>query len=201
MQIIPYFSSPIATFKNENFDLTEHCLEIKEKNLSTNSKAWIHMLYNTLSTQSGYNTSKDPKFFELTKWIQECVNEFTIECGYEKMSPFEMWFNVYKNGDSQEFHNHARSHVSCIYVAEAQKDDSRIFFNRSPVPMFPIPIRNSDEWNYDQVWFPSEKGLLLIFKSDTMHMVEKKVTDTPRITFAYNFLYHKMITQNSAEKT
>ena len=76
-----------------------------------------------------------------------------------------MWFNVYKNGDSQEFHNHARSHVSCIYVAEGQKDDSRIFFNCSPVPMFPIPIRNSNDWNYDQVWFPSEKGLLIIFKS------------------------------------
>ena len=62
MQIIPYFSSPIATFKNENFDLAEHCLEIKEKNPSTNPKAWIHMLYNTLSTQTGYNASKDPKF-------------------------------------------------------------------------------------------------------------------------------------------
>ena len=29
-----------------------------------------------------------------------------------------------------------------------------------------------------------------------MHMVERKVTDTSRITFAYNFLYHKWLDES-----
>ena len=41
--------------------------------------------------------------------------------------------------------------------------------------------------NFDQVWYEPIKGLLLVFKSDTLHMVERKKTNDIRISFSYNF--------------
>ena len=196
MQIDLFFSSPIAIFKNENFDLTEHCLEIKDKypitgnrgNCWYNYNDWVHNPYNSLHIIKQYSTLNAPKFLELNRWVQECVDEFSQECGYHKMRPQDLWFNVYERGDSQEFHNHCQSHLSCVYFAEVKDDDAKIIFNRTPWVMFPIPVTEPNPYNYDQVWFQPTKGMLLIFKSDTMHMVERKVTDDIRISFSYNFI-------------
>ena len=65
--------------------------------------------------------------------------------------------------------------------------DSKIYFNRSPFPMINYKILEPSRLNYDQVWYQPFKGLLLVFKSDTLHMVEKKVTDDVRISLSYNF--------------
>ena len=202
MEINAYFSSPIACFHNENFDLMDYCLEIKEKYPIVQKKGWIHTPYNTFwSPKSKYDTLKDPYFFELTKWVQECVNEVNEECGYKDMFPNDMWFNVYKRGDSQEFHKHELSHLSCIYIAEGQEDDSKIYFIPPNPPMFPIPVKIPHEWNYERVCYPSNRGRLIVFKSDILHMVERKVTDTPRITFSWNFVCKQTIeTQRYLDK-
>ena len=191
IMIEKWFSSPIAIFKNENFDLTDHCLKVKDENPITEHKEWIHSPYNSLSIleqENGYNSLHDPKFFELNRWVQKCVDEFSEECGYQKMSLNEVWFNVYERGDSQEFHNHTECHLSCVYYADAKTNDSKIIFNRDVWPMFPIPVVNPNSYNASQAGYPPEKGMLLVFKSDTMHMVEKKITDDIRISFSYNFI-------------
>ena len=57
MKIDTWFSSPIAVFKNGNFDLTDHCLKVKEKYPISGHKNWIHNPYNSLSIleeETGY---------------------------------------------------------------------------------------------------------------------------------------------------
>jgi uncharacterized protein (TIGR02466 family) len=195
MKIDSWFNSPIALFKNEKFDLTDHCLNMKDKYPITGQhekQSWIHGPYNSLlilENETTYNSLNDPKFFELTRWIQKCVDEFSEEYGYHKMWPINMWFNVYEKGDSQEFHCHGPHHLSCIYYADVKKDDSRIIFNRNPWPMVQMPVERPCPVNFDQVWYTPERGMLLVFKSDMMHMVERKVTDDIRISFSYNFMY------------
>jgi len=192
MYIEEWFCSPIASFQNENFDLTDHCLKIKDENpMDNHAKMWIHNPYNSLSLirqENGYNAIYDPKFFKLNQWVQKCVNEFSEECGYQKMGLINMWFNVYEKGDSQEFHNHGESHFSCVYYAKAEENDSNIIFNRSPWPMMHYNIVKSNRLNFNQVRYKPVMGSLLVFKSDTMHMVEKKVTDDIRISFSFNFV-------------
>ena len=195
IMIEKWFSSPIAIFKNENFDLTEHCLKVKNKypigSSYYSSTSWVHSPYTSLSVvekETGYNSLHDPRFLGLTRWVQKCVDEFCEECGYHKMNPKDLWFNVYEKGDSQEFHNHSKSHLSCVYYADATTNDSKIIFNRDVWPMFPIPVVNPNSYNASQAGYPPEKGMLLVFKSDTMHMVEKKITDDIRISFSYNFI-------------
>ena len=65
--------TPIGQFKNEkDFNLTEHCLKIKEEHESGGTE-WIHSPYNTLT---GYDILSDSKFNELYNWIAKCVNKF-----------------------------------------------------------------------------------------------------------------------------
>ena len=183
MIIDEWFCTPIAQFKNENdFNLTEHCLKIKEEHES--GTEWIHSPYNTLT---GYNIGADSKFDELHDWVVECVNKFSKVYGGSSVSTDSIWFNVYEKGDSQEFHNHGGYQFSCVYYLDVKDNDSKIYFNRSPFPMIEYKILEPGRLNYDQVWYQPFKGLLLVFKSDTLHMVEKKVTDDIRISLSYNF--------------
>ena len=200
MQITNCFASPIALFKNENFDLTDHCLRIKNKYNMTRAKIWIYSPYTSLTIsekETGYNSLNDSNFSELIRWIQSCVDKFSKECGYFKMRLGNFWFNVYEKGDAQEFHNHPESHVSCVYYADVKDNDSKILFQRNPMSMFPIPVFENNVYNCDQVWYKPENGLLIVFKSDTMHMVERKVTDDIRISFSCNF----NSTEESLDKT
>ena len=154
-KIETWFCSPVAIFKNENFNLTDHCLKIKEKYPITGHKEWIHYPYNSISIleeETGYNTLNDAKFFELNRWVQKCVDEFSEELGYHKMDLSDVWFNVYEKGDSQEFHNHANSNLSCVYYADVKDNDSKILFQRNPMSMFPIPVFENNVYNCDQVW-------------------------------------------------
>ena len=188
MIIDEWFCTPIAQFKNENdFNLTEHCLKIKEEYES--GAHWIHSPYNTLTSGrgAGYNIGSDSKFDELTDWIVECVNEFAKACGYSPVRLYNGWFNVYEKGDSQEFHNHKGSQFSCVYYLDVKDNDSKLHFNRSPFPMIEYKILENNRINSDEVWYQPFKGLLLVFKSDTLHMVERKKTNDIRISISYNF--------------
>ena len=85
MRIDSWFNSPIALFKNEKFDLTDHCLNMKDKYPITGQhekQNWIHGPYNSLlilENETAYNSLNDPKFFELTRWVQKCVDEFSMK--------------------------------------------------------------------------------------------------------------------------
>ena len=188
MHMDEWFCTPIAIFRTDNFDLTDHCLKVKDKYPLNpqNPNEWIHQPYNTQDT-IGYNVKNDSKFIDLHQWVQKCVHEFSVVCGYDRMEQKSVWFNVYGKGDSQEFHVHPHSNFSCIYVAAAGEDDPRIIFQRSPWKMHPSKIITPNRYNWQQIWYKPLTGMLFIFDSDTAHMVERKVTDTPRITFAYNF--------------
>jgi len=183
MIIDEWFCSPIAQFNNEkDFDLTDYCLKIKDKHEC--GTPWVHTPYNTLD---GYNIETDSKFYELHSWVNECVNIFSKVYGGASVSTDSIWFNVYEKGDSQEFHNHGGYQFSCVYYLDVKDNDSKIYFNRSPFPMINYKILEPSRLNYDQVCYQPTNGLLLVFKSDTIHMVERKVTNDIRISLSYNF--------------
>ena len=58
-----------------------------------------------------------------------------------------------------------------VYVKD---NDSKLHFNRSPFPMIEYKILENNRINSDEVWYQPFKGLLLVFKSDTLHMRKKK---------------------------
>ena len=195
MGIDLWFSTPIGSIMSpKEYELTEYCIELMSQ-VKCGGEAWVGRPYTTLGT---YNILEDSKFKELNTWIHNSVNEFINTCGHAKVSAVDGWFNFYKKGDYQEYHNHPSRYFSCIYYLEAQKDDAYTIFCRHPMSMVqyhinedknkvtPTPLQNSI--NIDVVKYHPIKGKLLIFKSDTLHMVQQKESEDIRITLSYNFI-------------
>ena len=195
MGIDLWFASPIGSVVSpKKYELTEYCLELMSK-VKSGGDGWVGKPYTTLGT---YNILEDSKFKELNTWIHHSVNEFVNTCGYGKVSAVEGWFNYYKKGDYQEYHNHASRYFSCIYYLEAQKDDAYTIFSRHPMSMVQYHISEERKSipatplqsciTLETVKYYPTKGKLLIFKSDTLHMVQQKESRGKRISLSYNFI-------------
>ena len=185
MRIDAWFPTPIGVVGNENdYNLSDYCIDLMSK-IDGGGKNWIGRPYTTLGTN--HNVIEDSKFLELNSWVVSTVNEFVSSCGWKRVVPTGGWFNVYKKGDFQESHLHANHNFSCVYYLDVQENDSRIIFSRTPLPSIDNTVVEGNPINYNVSWYEPSKGLLLIFKSDTMHMVEQKKTDDIRISISYNF--------------
>ena len=183
-QIEEWFSTPIGTVSSEKeFGLTNYCFEIMSK-VNSGGSTWVGRPYNTYLT---YDILNDSKFKELNTWVENSVEDFTITWGYAKTRPVEAWFNIYNKGDYQEYHVHQGCHFSCIFYLDTKEEDAMTVFQRNPMQMIDYVIDEKTQININQVSYRPKKGVLLIFKSDTLHMVERKETDDIRITVSYNF--------------
>ena len=179
-----WFPTLIGVVINEkDYDLSDYCIEMMSK-VKPGGEEWLGRPYTSHGT---YNLLEDSRFKKLNDWVENNVNDFAISCGWAKVYPTMGWFNVYKRGDFQESHLHAGQNFSCVFYLDVQENDSKIFFNRTPVPMLENTIVENKTINHNSVWYTPTKGLLLMFKSDTMHMVEPKKTDDIRISLSYNF--------------
>jgi uncharacterized protein (TIGR02466 family) len=186
MRIDTWFPTPIGIVVNEKNDctLSNYCMDLMSK-IDGGGSNWIGRPYTTAGTK--HELLEDSKFSELNSWVENKVNEFVSTCGWENVTSKEGWFNIYKAGDFQEYHVHSNCNFSCVYYLDVQDNDSKIFFSRSPLSPIDNKVVKGNPINNNLSWYTPSKGLLLIFKSDTMHMVEQKKTDDIRISLSYNF--------------
>ena len=96
----------------------------------------------------------------------------------------DAFLNIYKKHDYQETHDHAGSMISCIYFLKSNKKSSRVFFKSR---MYDNIEHDSSNPPTGNVWFESQPGKLLIFRSYVQHFVEQHLDEEERISLAYNF--------------
>jgi hypothetical protein len=78
---------------------------------------------------------------------------------------YDMWVNFIESGDFNDWHNHAGDLSGVIYV------DNK------------INLETKFENNFS---FCGKKGDVIMFPSNTFHMVDRNNTNETRITYAYN---------------
>ena len=187
MEVEQLFASPLAySFYPKEYSLTDYCYELMESK-EKGGEHWGERPFNTHAT---YEIHTDPKFRDISEWVHRQVQEFAHGLGYSsEVYCAHSWVNMYEKGDSQEYHTHADSHFSCVFFLESEKDDAKfVFHNFNSSMIFYKKLEGQDNLiNSSSVSYHPDKGKLLIFRSDAVHMVERKVTDSPRITLAYNF--------------
>ena len=165
--------------------LTDYCLKLKNKTKS-GGETWLSKtVYNTSGT---LNLIEDQNFKDLNNWVKKMILEYIekLKMSYKSYNEFEGWFNVYKKGDYQEWHDHTGSVISCIYFLKSNKDDCRVFFKPRFYDTHNVTY-NIDFKPSGFVSYESEPGKLLIFRSYLQHYVEQKKNNEDRITLAYNF--------------
>jgi uncharacterized protein (TIGR02466 family) len=146
----------------------------------------------TFNTLNRYDMLNDPMFSDLIKNITECVKNFALEHGAKvnNVSPIDAWINVAMPGHHQEYHIHTGSHFSVAYYVSAAKDSGNIVFRsfEADTDMFPLPLTLENYTSYKTFSIPPMTGHLVIFRSNLRHMVEKNLSNDPRISISINYI-------------
>ena len=144
----------------------------------------------TFTTLDKYDMINDPLFKDVINEIKSHVIKFSKEfgCGSDDVSILDSWINVARPGDYQEYHIHTGSHFSIAYYLQSQQDSGNIVFrsHEADTDMFPLPIRDLTPLSYKTMSFEPQNGMLLIFRSNLRHMVEKNLSDNNRISISMN---------------
>ena len=109
----------------------------------------------------------------------------------------ESWVMNYKKGGGQPWHTHAGNIISAVYIIQANAElDTKLYF-KSPVTDMMNPFNSNmnpynkgydvNEYNNEQVAYPSTPGVLYTFRSHLEHSITQKVTDTKRVILALNY--------------
>jgi len=187
------YENILSNLKPYNSDLALKAYSIQAK--SPNSAAgWSCDTYNTLFHYNAL-TDTDPVIQHVMQHCKEKVIEFASEYGIKRpitdLECIDFWFNIAKDGSYQEYHLHPKSDFSLVYYVTTNPNCGNIVFQNSNsfVDMFPL---TSDELTYASCrtcFYTPQDGLVLIFRSNLSHMVEKNLSGKDRISIAMNFRF------------
>ena len=157
---------------------------------------WACDTYNTVGFYD-HRSVQDTVVLSLIELLRTKVHEFGKNYGInlpiETLYCKDFWFNLAEPGAYQEYHQHTRSHFSVSYYLSVLENCGKIRFRsiEAMTDMYTLPV----EGNLEN--FASKKtcayepvdNLLLIFRSNVPHMVEKNHSEELRISISANFEY------------
>ena len=188
MNLDYYFPTIIGVDRNIN--LANDMLPVARKYLDNDevrSDTWGYK--NTY----GRGIESYPDMQPFVDYVREQTVKYFDDCGYnsEQISfKIEVFTSEMFEGDQHDVHAHANCLLSGVFYLQTPEGSSNIkFFDPRPHRNFRIiPIKNSIQPNWDEVFYPSEKGLFLIWQSWLEHTVPINHSKDGRITLVFNVL-------------
>ena len=141
------------------------------------------------STYREYNIGHDERFHDINVAVYEQVNFFANSLGgVRKQEMFDGWLNRYAKGQHQEMHHHGNFHFSAIYFAEFAKGSAPLLMENKNFPLNEILFDREVETGWQRVTaLEPEPNTLIVFPSNTFHMVPPHKIEERRTTIAWNF--------------
>lgn len=190
--MINLFCTPIDIITNTQHKLMtallpKYCEHLAEK-VANGGKYWLAQnLKNTFNT---YNIYKDKNFEKINDFITSAVYNYIRQIGHKKLDlkKTEAWYNIYDKKSFQEWHNHNFALASCIYYLQSDENSSRTLF-KNPLPDNPNrpDLDKNNMYTWEHYYVNPLEGDLVIFPSSLEHCVQMHMSDTKRISLAYNF--------------
>lgn len=177
-QLVPLFAKWLYSKKLDidrfNIDLSD--IEFR-KNHFNNTSVELHFL-------------DKPNNIPLKTVIQQSVDEYFYKImkvqNYTKIHITESWVNRSDNGQEHHLHTHSNSILSGIlYLTEAKNTADTKFIDMDHVPLS-FDVSEFNIWNSTEFSMSPEKGLLLLFPSNTYHKTGVHQADEPRFTLSFN---------------
>lgn len=196
MIINTYFQTLIGQedydqYDRENKKLINRCTSLQKDKTLKGGEDWVSKdLFNSFKK---YDLFNDKDFKNLNNWITEKALQFAFNCGYNQLSftNKEAWFNIYKKGDYQEFHDHNFYSISAIFFLKSDREkDAKTYFESPLSANISDPhFNNNNPITWRKVFFEPIPGRLLLFRSNLKHCVEQHQNEDTRISLAYNFSF------------
>lgn len=173
-------------YKETDYKLIKKCYEIQAT--KEGNPDWI---LNPYSTFYSHNICKDKDFEEINTFVARAVKNYCIANKYDAKAiqdyPTEGWINIYKKGDSQEFHVHAQSAFSAVYYLKVPENSAMIHFKAPFVDMILPDTTENTRNNIQTADIVPKEGSVIVFRSHLEHMVQQHNANEERISLAYNF--------------
>lgn len=190
-KIESWFPSPIYYIENiisekENDKLVEY-IKWKTKEIESGGEEWFTDVYNTHHT---FCLHKDNVFHNLCNIVKNKTDEFAKKLGSDANYDMdESWFNIYNDGDYQEYHHHSCCYFSAVYWFTNPEGSGNLIF-RNPLEPIMMPLKNltPNKYTYFNCFYNPPPCSIVIFPSSLLHMVQRCKNKTPRITGAFNLV-------------
>lgn len=150
-----------------------------------------------VSNQQGWQSNdgidRHPTFVKCVRAIKRTIRDEMMPCMGLKENSFNIEFhNAWANKNYKGSWNAPHLHNGCYYsgVLYIQADGDEGMFraldtDHKVVGSFPSTPRMAESWSVQP-----RTGVLLLFPSALMHMVEPNLTDKPRYSISFNFNVH-----------
>jgi|APGre2960657373_1045057.scaffolds.fasta_scaffold86731_2 uncharacterized protein (TIGR02466 family) len=178
--------SHLDQFKPNNDSYAQCVYNVRDNSPKRN----VQWKCDTFSTLNLYDMKSDPLFADLISACASQVKIFAREYGVDSDPVcIDSWLNLAPPKEYQEYHMHAKSHFSVVYYVKTPKDCGNLSFRSSEAntDMFPLPASVSVPANYKTCTYTPQESMLVIFRSNLLHMVEKNKSDEDRISISINF--------------
>ena len=182
--------------ESRNANLSKKAIELKNLFQQSNSD-WRCATFNTLNLYN-WVEDQDPSVLSLIEECKTHTHEFAKSYGITKdissLHCTDFWFNVAEPMQYQEYHQHTDSHFSVSYYISAPANCGNLTFKsfESMFDMKALPIQNSKltELSYKTCSYIPKETMLIIFRSNLLHMVEQNLSNDLRIGISMNFSYN-----------
>ena len=183
-----------------------------ERSFTDEELALIMTYENATSNNMGNLSTEDvdilrlPEMSDIKKIIQDALDMYFLHM-YQPKNPKEIrltltqsWLNFTKQGEHHHIHLHPNSIISgCLYI-NAKKDVDSIVFKNSEFPYFQIEKEKDNEYNTFTSSIFVETGDIVLFPSNTLHMVPTVTDPHTRISLAFNSFFRGKLGNVSTDK-
>jgi uncharacterized protein (TIGR02466 family) len=148
----------------------------------------LHKNVGNSNSKHSYVLNKD--FPEIKKFILYGIKTYvdSVFCPKYDIEFYitQSWLNWTNPKEFHHKHEHPNSIISGVFYFNAIEGKDRITFFKESYDRIRIEPK---EWNYQNSkswWLPIKTGDLMLFSSDTTHMVDLTESDETRISLAFN---------------
>lgn len=163
--------------------------EIKEEELSFLLKQDTYSNAGNL-TSLDTNILQNEELKEIFDFCNESINKHLQEIYLPEsevcLQVTQSWANYTEPGQHHHKHNHANSFLSGVFYVNCEKGTGNICFYKDVYEQIFITSKKPTPINCDAAGVEVMSGDLLIFPSRLMHMVPSVVSESTRVSIAFN---------------
>lgn len=183
MELYNLFPIPLGRF-NLDRDLASYELDFIQNKINYKKN-----LVN-FSSEDTY-ILKQPPLYNLSLWIQECINEFFKEINRPDkkthLTITQSWVNITGQGQAHQKHKHWNSFYSGVFYINAIENQDKIYFhNYSGLRDIQVTPTEHNIYNSMTWWIPVKSKELIIFPSNLYHEVDIVEHDKNRVSLSFN---------------
>lgn len=159
-----------------------------------------HVNYNKTGSASasnyisvGYQNTTDNKFTswydeELYNWLQSCLDEVSKKCFYNfQLRISDLWSVQAKFGQTSILHKHGCSILSgLLYLTSCKRSETVFSYTDHLFDKWAFVFSEEMKMKNKEYKITPEKGKLIIWPSDFLHLINPHTDKETRYTIAFN---------------